>query len=242
MTRSDLPSLIAAAYKSAMTVPNLMSAFRKTGIVPFNPDIVLDPVPVKPCSEIKPKSRKERVNARNIKLLLTEIDSKVEKQLQEIPTGKVRQYIVPNHGAAVTEIEFVEKLKRKTESESKPKAKKSKICKEKETNPVEKKKMSTENKSKTPEIIDSQEAGPSSSSKKEWLTFYDKNDTESEVEDDEAVCVICGRFSPVDFGKRGQLEILNWAKCVSCSGWVHLKYCSLVSRISNEEFKCSKCS
>ena len=42
---------IGNAYKSALTAPNLMSAFRKTGIVPFNPDVILakpiDPLRIK---------------------------------------------------------------------------------------------------------------------------------------------------------------------------------------------------
>ena len=41
VTRNDLPKLIASAYKSSMTIPNIMAAFRKTDIFPFNPDILL---------------------------------------------------------------------------------------------------------------------------------------------------------------------------------------------------------
>ncbi|XP_053389346.1 uncharacterized protein LOC128552342, partial [Mercenaria mercenaria] len=261
VTRSDLPKLIAYAYNSAMTVPNLMAAFRKTGIVPFNPEVLTNTVNDQyPTSEAKPKSRKERKDARNIKLLLNDIDKNVEKQLEETQAGKTKQYIIPNHGAAVTECEFVEKLKRKTEVEpkahvKKPKSKSEPTCKQKvkkvksvNTEQVVitsgdcKLKSNLNNKSDTPEVLDSQEPGPSNM-RKEWLTFYHSNSDSSEGEDDDdALCVVCGQFAPTGFGKHGQLEILNWAKCDTCCGWVHLKYCTLESRLhSNEPFKCPKC-
>jgi hypothetical protein len=74
--RSDLPSLIASAYKSSMTVPNLQAAFRKTGIVPFNPSAV-SCISVNKVITVRPSSRKERKDVRNMKLLLADIDGKV---------------------------------------------------------------------------------------------------------------------------------------------------------------------
>ena len=106
--REDLPGLIGAAYNSALTVPNLMSAFRKTGIVPFNPDIFQRPEET-PITD-KPKSRKERANVRSIKLLLTDIDQNVESSLNKSLERK-RNYVIPTCGAAITENEFLEKLK-----------------------------------------------------------------------------------------------------------------------------------
>ena len=58
-----------------------MSAFRKTGVVPFNPEIFKTPEVT--SNEEKPKSRKERANVRTIKLLLLDINKKVEQAVNK---------------------------------------------------------------------------------------------------------------------------------------------------------------
>ena len=105
--KDDLPSLIANAYNASLTVPNLMSAFRKTGVVPFNPEIFKTPEVT--SNEEKPKSRKERANVRTIKLLLSDINKKVEQGVNK-PQERKRKYVIPTCGAAITEDEFLEKL------------------------------------------------------------------------------------------------------------------------------------
>ena len=107
ITKDDLPSLIANAYNASLTVPNLMSAFRKTGVVPFNPEIFKTPEVT--SNEEKPKSRKERANVRTIKLLLSDINKKVEQAVNK-PQERKRKYVIPTCGAAITEDEFLEKL------------------------------------------------------------------------------------------------------------------------------------
>ena len=79
-----------------------MSAFRKTGVVPFNPEIFKTPEVT--SNEEKPKSRKERANVRTIKLLLLDINKKVEQAVNK-PQERKRKYVIPTSGAAITEDE-----------------------------------------------------------------------------------------------------------------------------------------
>ena len=339
VTRQDLPGLIGNAYKSALTVPNLMSAFRKTGIVPFNPDTILAKPIDSPYKE-EPSSRKERANVRTIKLLLTDIDEKVKSSLNTTQEKK-RGYIIPTCGAAITESEFLEKLKesklpenktpkavtvkslaKPDKKESNPKGKVSKsaqndskasqsvpkaakkipqvdetadvIIKRGNKRPIKRKILtdfqvepvirkstngnpqkepksykkqkvsdtSVENKTNiihpnisknnktnkencAPDVIDSQEAGPSNNNRKAWLTFY-PSDTDDSTENDDDKCIICNLISPPEFDKQVRqartVAFLKWGKCDDCLGWVHLKYCSSVTEIeAGVPFKCKNC-
>lgn len=66
IVRSDLPPLIATAYITSMTIPNLQAALRKKGILPFNPSAVCEIGSVKENHE-RPNSRKERRGIKNMK-------------------------------------------------------------------------------------------------------------------------------------------------------------------------------
>ena len=109
VTRNDLPKLIATAYKSSMTVSNIMAAFRKTGIFPFNPDVVLEQLNVCPTvsSTAEPSSRKERKDTRVVKVLLSEKAQKIESAIAEKKVT-VRKSVIPPEGAAITESGFYE--------------------------------------------------------------------------------------------------------------------------------------
>ena len=63
VTREDLPGLIGKAYKPALTVPNIMSAFRKTGIVLFNSDTILTkPIEPLPIKKYHPLGKREHMS------------------------------------------------------------------------------------------------------------------------------------------------------------------------------------
>lgn len=240
-----------------------MSAFRKTGLVPFNPEEVL-PATLQELphnSEIeKVKSREERKNLRNIKLLLTDIDKQTVESLSESQL-RTRKYVIPASGAAITEIEFLECLKKnskpkegankKREQEnSKPKesfSRKRTQENKKKANTVTKKRKVDKVKSNNKNCIngihqqDSQEPGPSNVKLDGWITFYDSTSDDNN-EDDDIPCIVCGYFTPPDFRKSVALELLNWAKCDECHGLVHLKYCTPVRNVAHgENSKCPKC-
>jgi hypothetical protein len=38
------------------------------------------------------------------------------------------------------------------------------------------------------------------------------------------------------------ISFVEWAQCDSCNGWMHLKYCSPVTKVSdNDTFHCRNC-
>ena len=82
----------------------------ETGItLDHNPPKIVATKGERPSNQEKPKSRKERANVRTIKLLLSDVNKKVEQAVNK-PQERKRKYVIPTCGAAITEDEFLEKL------------------------------------------------------------------------------------------------------------------------------------
>ena len=66
-------------------------------------------------------------------------------------------------------------------------------------------------------------------------------DSDDEIEDRE-LCCICNKFQPDGLRLDMAISFVEWAQCDSCNGWVHLKYCSPVTKVSdNDTFHCRNC-
>ena len=66
-----------------MTVNYIIAAFRKTGIFPFNPDVVFSQLNICPTvsSTAKPSNRRERKDTRVVRVLLSEKVKKIKMQM-----------------------------------------------------------------------------------------------------------------------------------------------------------------
>ena len=243
ITRNCLPMLIASAYRSSMTVNNIMAAFRKTGIFPFNPDVVLSQLNICPTvsSTAKPSNRKERKDTRVVRVLLSEKVQKIENANAEKKVI-VRKSVIPRQGAAITEDQFFEEAMKRN---NKPPTKSS------ESITVQKKLGDKENelnpgKSGKGHLTNSHRGkGPAKSKKRKIELSEDFNDDDDNTDElfvvDNVPCCICGeRYAPT--APKGDLVIFDWGQCDVCSGWVHLKYCSKVRSLApSDPFLCSKC-
>jgi hypothetical protein len=116
ITRQLLPGIINTAYKNSMSVQNIMSGFRKTGIFPFDAEIALP----RPSTAELPttvaatnQTRKERQDCRTITVLLQEKVKTFEhvKKGTDEPLKKKRKTFVPPFGAAITEQTFRDMIK-----------------------------------------------------------------------------------------------------------------------------------
>lgn len=192
-----------------------------------------------------------------MKLLLSEIDCNVKEKLDKLPESKTKDYILPEYGASVTEVEFINKLKLKSETlisktkdDKKSKTEKSsekrklKVTTTEQLKGTKKIKQTGSSKKTAPESREhgsSQTAGPSKENCN-WTTMYELDSESANSENDDANCIICGKFVPPGFQKSGKVEILDWGKCDVCHEWVHSKFCTGVVRVlRNEPFQCPKC-
>lgn len=111
ITRQLLPSLISTAYKSSMTTQNIMSGFRKTGICPFNPEMVKTQASTSQISvtvNLTNQTRKEELDSALISVLFQDKVSTFNqaKKGTEVPPKKKRKKCVPPFEAAVIEQNF----------------------------------------------------------------------------------------------------------------------------------------
>ena len=71
----------------------------------------------------------------------------------------------------------------------------------------------------------------------------EEKEEETTIEDADKCCV-CQRFSPPpNLNDNPYLKIVNWAKCDSCSHWVHLVFCTNQRTVRrNDSFLCHHCA
>jgi len=252
ITRQLLPGIINTAYKNSMSVQNIMSGFRKTGIFPFDAEIALP----RPSTAELPttvaatnKTRKERQDSRTITVLLQEKVKTFEdvKKGRDEPLKKKRK----TFGAAITEQTFRDMIKEKELEKQKTKPPKTHTIDINTEQPEPSKKKT---KFQTP-FCQSDSSGTdnatntsSKSSKGKALAKkVKKSVTRTEDSDDDEIedrelCCICSKFQPDGLRLDMAISFVEWAQCDSCNGWVHLKYCSSVTKVSdNDTFHCRNC-
>ncbi|KAH3800709.1 hypothetical protein DPMN_154349 [Dreissena polymorpha] len=63
-----------------------------------------------------------------------------------------------------------------------------------------------------------------------------------DTDDDNDVCVVCGKFQPDAFTLNANLKFVDWGCCVVCNKWVNLKLCSDVDKLADDSgFECPNC-
>ncbi|KAH3753767.1 hypothetical protein DPMN_119067 [Dreissena polymorpha] len=55
-----------------------------------------------------------------------------------------------------------------------------------------------------------------------------ETDTDDDELDDTVSCCVCKQITPQDLSLHPHLNIVNWAHCDKCDGWVHLAFCTVV--------------
>jgi hypothetical protein len=199
----------------------LRSAFRKTGIFPFEPTViskdVLKPAqaykPIdskKTSQQLKPLGPPEDFFQADQQFIAKKIEYESQKQqkhtLSKIVSGKcITDPTIENKILKFTE----EGVKRKPESKNK-----------KEQSKKMNTKLSKQNKA--PSKTKEPQPGPS----KETIPFSDSSDFSDEMEESDKCCV-CKKFQPDELKNVVSLVFVKWAKCdyVGCDHWTHLMFC-----------------
>jgi hypothetical protein len=258
ITRQLLPGIINTAYKNSMSVQNIMSGFRKTGIFPFDAEIALP----RPSTAELPttvaatnQTRKERQDSRTITVLLQEKVKTFEhvKKGTDEPLKKKRKTCVPPFEAAITEQTFRDMIKER--ELEKQKTKPHTIDLNTEQPEPSKKKQKFQTPFCQPDSSGTDNATNTSSkstkgkgktkgkalAKKVKKSVTRTEDSDDEIEDRE-LCCICNKFQSDGLRLDMAISFVEWAQCDSCNGWVHLKYCSPVTKVSdNDTFHCRNC-
>ena len=213
ITRYDVCQLACKVYLSTITVTNIVAAFKRCGIHPFNADIVNDsllaPALTFTChttlAQVIPDKSSEPKSAE--KFLL----HKGGKVLENVQTAKKVRNTLSKviGGKPITEDDVIDKIRDHTD-------------KQKQQNPATMKKRTN---------VKSPVASTSGITIKKLKKSQNKqitpdSESEEEITEDEK-CIICKKFSP-DISKFPYIFIVKWGCCDRCNGWVHLAFCTHV--------------
>lgn len=241
ITRYNVCELACHAYCKAFSSENLQSAFRKTGIYPYDQAAVVHDklLPSEVFLEQDDTDSQATVEggivAEKTELacyIFKEKESKLKKVKQEQSKKKPRNTMSKIvSGKDLTDVTVLETMK-DHEHKNKPKPNKStrKLCPEKKSKIV-------------PEHV---QPGPSA------IVIHPENNSvsshDSDIDQDEDLCCVCGLRTPLQMSKQPGIKIVNWAQCDKitngrpCLHWTHLHYCTDTRRVDcNEKFYCPHC-
>ena len=248
ITWYEVASLVCKVYSKALSVPNLVSSFQKTGIYPFS----VVPVPSEMTNPSKIFSRKVvDYSQGNIDAFLSEKD--IEHDFQPPVPKKPRNTLSKIVGGqCITNDQVFEKIQNHlTSSKGKSGAKKGckfqglskthKPSKDRNTNESRPEKA-TCNSVANAVSTDLNEAGPS-----RYVVTDDEGsvDSQNHSEDDDDLCCVCKKHSPPGLHEElySRVVLVKWAQCDKCSHWTHLRFCcqqNVVRRSST--FLCPCCN
>ncbi|XP_045213569.1 uncharacterized protein LOC123564232 [Mercenaria mercenaria] len=235
INKLNIAELSGKAYNKAVTPANLIAAFKKSGIYPINRD-QLTPSQTAPSAIYQEvvnevdTTEENTTGTENEKELSFLDKRKITKVLQVQKKRKVPPAV---HGNLMSPTKS-SKLKRPSESTLQIK-------------PENENKSSSKKSVKSSKHVEKKSPLPGTSGLNLKTTSGIPVDTDSDsdsyVEDDETdKCVVCKKSSPDAFTCAYTIEIIKWGRCDSCSGWVHLKYCTPVRVLRRgDTFICPLC-
>jgi hypothetical protein len=238
VTRYDVCRIACRVYMATLTPSNIQSAFRRCGIHPFNPDVISNSAIAPSLAFPKPgQAQTSTVEAaESTQSARSFLEKRGSSVLQNVGTAKVRKTLSKVVGGrAVTEDVIFDKIKEHESRTTKPKSKAPITGKSQ--------KGKTKRKTQTRPTLPSQPQPSTSGVNVTVPAVSALSDTDDTDNEHDAVCCVCGRFSPAELKYCINLTIVKWACCDRCDQWVHLRFCSPVAVLRRgDSFLCPKCT
>ena len=238
ITRYEVAKLTAGPYTRAFSPENIISAFRKAGICPFNNEIINesqtapssiynskqdnDQEPENNCTTTATESLPLEQNQETISFLDSKkIYSAIQKPKRKfIPPFKVQGNLMSDAN--------IQTLQEQHDKQAQAMKKTNKAG------------TKIENKNKL-KHTSSPKPSTSSNSKNEGAPI-NLDSSSSDEEDDSEPCCVCNKTFPPQLRGIDTLVIVKWAQCDNCRHWVHLVYCSKVRVVRRgSTFYCKHC-
>ena len=238
--RWNICRIICAVYYKAFSSNNLISAFRKTGIMPLNKSAISD-FQLAPHKGVTPKNvmnenltpttvvmenQRERSSEKVAKLLNTKIPVPLETpNVSKRRKASVRGNLMDKF--TTTDI---------TDKQTSPDIQEASTSKENS------KIRPKQNSGSSQKIKKRKNTGKENltSPKKQILNKDESSPEESEDEDEK--CTVCGLWTPIQVRNSTSIVFVKWAKCDNCGQWCHLRFCTQVTVVRcSGEFICPKC-
>lgn len=230
ITKYDIAALSGKAYLKSMTPTNIVSAFKKCGISPFDDSVV--PVELLlPSKSFPPKRKETEVPSLTMQELLSQKMAE-SAPIAKSPKKKNINTKKPKLGGRCITTEVMKEVEEYEITRKRPSSE--------NTTKISKQKTKPKPKQNSPKPSTS---GCNIANPCRRLEFAnDDSDSHLNYEDDEKCC-ICNLFSPPSLRECNEVVLVKWAECTKCGHWCHLRFCSTVRVVRRHgEFLCPHCS
>lgn len=222
ITTKEMARLTAKPFIKAFSTENITSAFRKSGIYPYNnqeitevqtaPAVIYQSLNNTDVPQETPETTASFLDSRKI----TQVVQRPKKTFNP-PIKIVGNLLSGNNVASLLE----QQQKRESLETKKTKAK-----------------SQTKNKRASPKPSTS---GLSVTTGKPLPVFLSDTSSDSEAEDGE-LCCVCKQSSPSQLQDCMALVFVKWGQCDVCGHWVHLSFCTDVRVLRRGSFfRCPHC-
>lgn len=230
ITRYNVAGLSSRAYELALSVTNLKSSFKRTGIYPFDPSVIhsdmLKPATAFSTSNTDKAHTLEDINFEVRPSAFFKEQAKVIEQKRNVEKKEKNTLSKITSGTSITDSGTVHKIQ---EHQRKMKIPAKRKCNNNQEDCV---------KPKSVALSDplNPSAGPSG--------LHIQPDSDSEAENDiaeEDKCCVCHKFQPEELKNCVSLIFTQWAQCdyEMCKHWTHLTYCCKVRVVRrHDQFIC----
>jgi hypothetical protein len=230
LTRYDVCRIAWKVYLSTLNPSNIQVAFKKSGVFPFNPNVIAPESTASSTAFAHPAACEPEISSEHSLSAETFLENRGGQILKNVKTAKARKTLGKVVGGkAITEPEVFNAVKEHVQSQKRQAKPSIKTVKAKKA----KSKVNI-NLSKSPV------PGPSCLNRCEDLSDSDESDS-SDIPDSDK-CIVCHEFYPQNRNKYPYLTIVKWGRCDKCDGWVHLTFCSEVRVLRlGDTFLCPNC-
>lgn len=217
ITRYNVAELSSKAYEHALSVQNLKSGFKRTGIYPFDPSAI-HPEKMMPATAYEKQTPTVNDNTAEVAtsaMCFFKEQREIISKKQNLDKKQSNTLSKVTSGACITETDIKLKImdhQQNIRSSSKRKSKESSS-------------KSHEKKTKYTEPI-SPKPGPSGLQVISVSGSSSDSDNDSDIPNEEKCCV-CHKYQPEQLKHCVSLIITKWAQCdiPLCKHWTHLIYC-----------------
>ena len=251
---TQICSIACRVYFKALSPENLHSAFRKTGIYPFNNSVLQkeSTMPAEVFQKTKEKctqsadmpassdvtpaeqNKENTASPRNVFNSCLEAIFKAKSSSSAKHSNHIGKIV---SGKPITEPDIQQKIVAHQAMNSKCTAKKTKA-----NSAVSGKDGACASGTKRMKVTKSSKSPAKPGPSHIYMSDSDVTD-DDQIEENEKCCV-CKQFTPSEVRNSTSIIFTKWAKCdgIECPHWVHLRYCTQVTVIRRgDKFYCPHC-
>lgn len=221
ITKYDVAELTSKPYLKALCPENLVSAFRRTGIVPFCNSAISDAQVAPSVIFTECNTESECAASKDTHQVGSPEDSFFSKRTITKAVKPQKKKFVPPFKVSgnLMHEKNIELLSAQLKSS-----------------------QQSSNKAENPMKKNENVPSTSGMAKGGAPIELEPEDTDDDEIPDKDLCCVCHRWEPADLDQHPFVTLVSWGQCDTCLHWTHLKFCSTVRVLRRGSgFQCPHC-